>query len=135
MAYGFRIYNQGNELELLTMRADMEFLAQGQTRRYTWQVDPQAYKYEVAEIPDRITNYFYSNNFDFNVIAVCTVKEVKCVINMQKLRQDITRKVRPLKIEYMLLSNLADYFQTFSRTVKKSEPAYEVKTKFFFIKA
>ena len=133
MAYGFRIYNDGNELSMLTLRDDQVVSTNPTIVQYSWQVDPHI-RFEEFEIPARITDYFYSNNLNFTVLGVCADPQLRCIIDYSKLVKDIQQKAKPLKITYGIGCSLADYFQHFSRIERAQKAVYTVYVGFQFIK-
>lgn len=133
MAYGFRIYNNGNELSMLTLRDDQVVSTNPTIVQYSWQVNPNI-QFEEFEIPAKITDYFYNNNLNFVVFGICGDPQLRCIITYAKLVKDIQQKTRPLKIRYGIGCSLADYFQHFSRIERAKKEMYKVYVSFQFIK-
>lgn len=115
MAYGFRIYENGSDLKTLSMRDDLAFISKGQIRKYLRDVSYQIYEGEIATVPNNILDFLYGNNLEFTILGTTNDEHVKCVINYDGLNKAIKSKTKPLTFDYMLLSNLSDYFQYLSR--------------------
>lgn len=133
MAYGFRIYNKGNELSMLTLRDDQAVFTYPTIVRYEWQVEPNIH-FEEFEIPAKITDYFYDNNLNFTIFGLCVEPRLRCIIDYSKLVKDIQTKTKPLKIRYGIGCSLADYFQFFRKISEREEDIYKVRVGFQFIK-
>lgn len=133
MAYGFRIYNKGNELSMLTLRDDLVAFTNPTIVQYEWQVDP-AIRFEEFEIPAKITDYFYNNNLNFTIFGLCVNPDLRCIIDYSKLVKDIQQKTKPLKITYGVGCSLADYFQRYRIIPDRKADYYKVRVGFQFIK-
>ena len=97
------------------MRDDLAFISKGQIRKYLRDVSYQIYEGEIATVPNNILDFLYGNNLEFTILGTTNDEHVKCVINYDGLNKAIKSKTKPLTFDYMLLSNLSDYFQYLSR--------------------